>query len=206
VAESLKRRGVETVITDKQPVPASRFVQENLAWRSLAHRRCIVVIAHTRWGTHGKSDDPRNLHPFSDAKRSLFMVHNGVVSNHLELAEKHQLRLLGECDSESLLGVIARHADVSAGLGTCLREVKGSMAVALYDHANGQVWLARNNGNPLWIMRFRNEHRTFFASTAEILLKAVEDAGLTRSSIDMLFPLAAFSPTLLTTSGRMRAG
>ena len=200
--EPFKKHYRKKLVVEKQPLRASRFVNENSAWRSLTHQRSLVVIGHTRLATHGSSDNPHNLHPFSSHDGQLHLVHNGIVGNQDELALRHQLRLFGECDSECLLGIVTRHYDTAAGLRTCLREVQGSMAVAVYDHRKESVWLARNAGNPLWILRLSNERRWFFASTPGILLNAVNDLGM-QNRISMLFPLASETVHLLTPEGHL---
>jgi glucosamine--fructose-6-phosphate aminotransferase (isomerizing) len=200
--EPFKSRHQQRIITDKQPIPSSRFVVENSAWRSLAHHRSIAVIGHTRLGTHGTSNNQLNLHPFSSSDRSLFLVHNGVVQNHKELSAKHGLRPLGECDSESLFGIVNKTENIADGFKTCLREVTGSMALAAYDHRKGQMFLARNDGSPMWLMRLRNDRHLFFASTAPILLTALTAAGRTTASIELFMPLAPWYVYCLTADSR----
>jgi len=45
-----------------------------------------VGIAHTRWATHGKVNE-KNAHPHFDCKKSLSIVHNGIIENHQELKQ-----------------------------------------------------------------------------------------------------------------------
>ena len=52
-----------------------------------------------------------NNHPFASADGRFHLVHNGVLSNHEDVCERHQLRLTGNCDSESLLRLIEMIGD-----------------------------------------------------------------------------------------------
>jgi glucosamine 6-phosphate synthetase-like amidotransferase/phosphosugar isomerase protein len=81
--------------TFKQPGPAKDHLD--------ALERCrnaVVVIGHCRLATHGSPTDNRNNHPHRAG--SGYLVHNGVVFNHQELARRYGLSPQSECDSEVL--------------------------------------------------------------------------------------------------------
>ena len=198
-----KRAG--KVVVAKEPVEASRFVETDPAFLNLRRRRCSACVGHVRLATHGDPLDPRNNHPH--VGRHLSLVHNGIVSNHRELADRHALRLKSQCDSECLLRIVEASDHPALGLDRCLREVKGSMAVALIDPRESLVWVARNTGRPLWLAKMRKDRRYFFASTASILLSAFRRVLGPHAAgrLDYLAPVAEGSPLALSPSGRLIA-
>jgi glucosamine 6-phosphate synthetase-like amidotransferase/phosphosugar isomerase protein len=208
LAEPLDRPSRRTVVVGKEPVTSSRFVNTNEDWLGLSRRRSSAVIQHVRAATHGdaRTGDNRNNHPFASGSGTLQLVHNGVVGNHADLFDQFSLRPRTECDSEVLLRVAEQAKQPSDGLATCLREVRGSMAVAALDARRGVVYLATNGGRPLWVCRLRDGRRTFFASTASILLAALEKVlGRDRGWLGSMHPVAPGYVHALTPDGRLVA-
>lgn len=69
-------------------------------------RDAIIVIGHCRYATHGSPADSRNNHPHPAGRG--WLVHNGVVHNHLALIHRYHLQPQTECDSEVLGLLMAR--------------------------------------------------------------------------------------------------
>jgi glucosamine--fructose-6-phosphate aminotransferase (isomerizing) len=196
----------QSVIVGKQPLTSGRYVKTDPEWNGLTRRRCSMVIQHVRAATHGSPADPKNNHPFTSDDGSLHLVHNGVVGNDADLFDQFSLRRRSECDSEVLLRIVEQAKHPAAGLATCLREVRGSMAVAVMDSQRGVVYLAANGRRPLWVCRLRDERRAFFASTAAILLAAMDKVlGRRRDWIGWMLPLSPGHVHALTTDGRLIA-
>ena len=190
------------VIVAKEPVPALDFVLDNPDFRRLSRRRCIAFLGHNRAATHGASRNNRNNHPHV-GHVGLYLVHNGIIPDYREIADKYALRQRSECDSEVLLRLVEVSDHPAAGLEACLRETRGSMAVALYDERDNIIWLARNGGRPLWLARLARDRRWFFGSTPQILLNAfrrVLGAGV-HARLDYLAPVPEDIPLSLSPDG-----
>ena len=164
----------QEVVTDKAPLPSSQFIRQNSSWRWLRHRRCSIVLGHVRWATHGDPRDNRNNHPHK-GRNGLWMIHNGILSGHREAAASRRLRLTSDCDSEIIIRMVESASHPAQGLSMAMADLRGSMAVAVLDTERQVVWLARNDGRPLWLARLiKNDPRWFFASERKILMNAFE--------------------------------
>ncbi len=123
-------------------------------------------IAHTRWATHGQPTIV-NAHPHTDCSGAIAVVHNGVIENYRELAQRLTERghiLRSETDSELIAHLIEEaiadrtSAATESKAGAFLESVRqalsflrGSYAiVCLWDGAPGALVGARK-GSPLII-------------------------------------------------------
>jgi len=87
--------------TFKRPGPATAALDDLDRVRDAA-----IVVGHCRWATHGSPADNRNNHPHPAGRG--WLVHNGVVHNHAQLAREYELAPQTQCDSEVLGLLLAR--------------------------------------------------------------------------------------------------
>ena len=202
LTDPVRRSGRQRVIMDKQPLPANYYAATSFAWRTLP--RCSVLLGHARFATSGTPTRDGNNHPHVTDDGRYVLIHNGHVPSHRSAAERLRLNLRSECDSELLLRLVEAEGDAAVGLDRCLRETLGSMAVAVLDVYERRVYLARNEGRPLWLCRLR-DRRWFFASTDGLLAQAMMLVLGRRweQSVEIMTPLAAGVVVTLTTGGTL---
>ncbi|MEM5830136.1 MAG: class II glutamine amidotransferase [Candidatus Aenigmatarchaeota archaeon] len=128
-----------------------------------------IIIAHTRWATHGKVNEI-NAHPHFDCEKNIFIVHNGTIENFEEL--KKELESLGhkfvsETDSEIFAHFFEQRLKENRSIKEIAKEIferfKGTYAVLIYIKNLNKV-IAIKNGSPLLIGI--SENKIFFASDA----------------------------------------
>lgn len=197
--EPFKNPLAAEVVMDKAPLAAAEFIRQNQTWRALHHQRCSMVLGHVRWATHGSPDDNRHNHPLI-GRSDLYLVHNGIVCGHKDLARKQGLTLDTDVDSELILRMVEASRHPAIGLLTALRDLPGASAVGLYDSRADLLYLARNEGRPLWLLKLKNDRRWFFASTREILLSAIREV-LGEPRMETLMPIAADCVHILSATG-----
>ncbi len=132
-----------------------------------------VGIAHTRWATHGKPSQI-NAHPFTDCKKMIALIHNGIVENYLDIKEKlleegHEFK--SDTDTEVVVHLLEKYyeGDLEKAMLKTLKEIEGSYAfVAISAEEKGKIVVARKE-SPLILGKGNDEN--FIASDIPALLK-----------------------------------
>ncbi|MBI4177517.1 MAG: glutamine--fructose-6-phosphate transaminase (isomerizing) [Candidatus Aenigmarchaeota archaeon] len=91
-----------------------------------------IGMAHTRWATHGGVTET-NAHPHFDCKNNIAVVHNGIISNYLELKKGLQARghvFRSETDTEVFAHLLEENYDgnLENAVMASLRHIKGTYA------------------------------------------------------------------------------
>lgn len=110
-----------------------------------------VAIAHTRWATHG-APTVINAHPQFDEKKTLAVVHNGIIENFQSLRENLQkkgVKFVSETDTEVIAQLIAHFykGDLLAAVKETVPLLHGAFAVALIhkDHPDQIIAIAHES-------------------------------------------------------------
>lgn len=129
-------------------------------------------IAHTRWATHGEPS-VENAHPHTDCKERIYLVHNGIIENYMELKaslieEGH--RFTSQTDTEVLCHLIERHYNgcLLDAVHKTLLLVRGTYGIVALSKDEPGVLVAARHGSPLLIGVGNGE--TFIASDASAIL------------------------------------
>ena len=117
-----------------------------------------IGLGHTRWATHGGVTEP-NAHPHLDCHGRLAVVHNGIVSNYLELRDPllragHRFR--SETDTEVVAHLLesclaqapAGPEQLVTATIAAFRQLRGLNAIVVLDVHDGRL-VAAKSGSPL---------------------------------------------------------
>lgn len=138
-----------------------------------------AVMGHTRMTTQGSAKKNFNNHPFLGHVKgeSFALAHNGVVWNDLELRHaKHLPRTKVQTDSYIAVQLIERQNALNLSSLKCMAEqVEGSFSFSVLSERD-DLYLIKGD-NPLTIAYFPKVGVYVYASTAEILNKALARCG-----------------------------
>ena len=156
----------------KRPLAAHRL---HLRIPAEAH----VVLGHTRLTTQGSAKKNYNNHPFFGHVKgeSFALAHNGVIWNDLELRRtKHLPRTKVQTDSFIAVQLLEQQKSLDFSSLRCTAEaVEGSFSFTVLSERD-DLYLIKGD-NPLHIVHFPAAGVYVYASTAEILNKALARCG-----------------------------
>ena len=140
-------------------------------------RTAPIAIAHTRWATHGKVTEA-NCHPVSDAKKTLCLVHNGVIENFQQLKEELQkqgVTFITETDTEVIANLIAQlyQGDLLSAVQEASLLLKGGWAIAVMHKDHPDQIIVSRQGCPLVIGVGTNE--MYVASDTNALVQNTQE-------------------------------
>ena len=140
----------------------------------------MAGIGHTRWATHGRPTE-ENAHPHLDCHGRLALAHNGIIENHVELADALVAaghHLVSDTDTEVLAHLIESCLAAAPGHGLAgavrdaLTQVRGAFAIAVVSVDDPELIVAARRVSPL--LMGATEDASFLASDIPAIL------GLTR--------------------------
>ncbi len=104
-------------------------------------------MSHTRWSTHGGVTET-NCHPHFDCKNNIAIVHNGIISNYLELKKNLQARghaFKSETDTEVFAHLLEENykGKLEDAVMEALRSVKGTYAFLAAAKSENKLVCAR---------------------------------------------------------------
>ena len=134
-------------------------------------------IGHTRWATHGRPTE-ENAHPHTGPKKSVVLVHNGIVENYLDL--KRELEAEGnlfvtETDTEIVAHLVEKYmnGNLEHAVQKAVSRVSGVFALAVMSKKDpGKIVVARS-GPPVVVGIGEGEY--FVASDVPAILSHTRD-------------------------------
>ena len=111
-----------------------------------------VIIAHTRWATHGKPST-KNSHPF--VKDNCAMVHNGIIENYTDLIKYYSIKtrdLKSETDSEVIAEIynklLNKFNNPIEAVKNINKKIVGTFSFAFLVQGSDSIYVTRR-GSPL---------------------------------------------------------
>lgn len=140
-----------------------------------------AVIGHTRYATQGTQKNNINNHPWSGCIHGglkFAFTHNGVIYNDKELRQTLMLPRT-QIETDSFIGVQILEQQNSLSLASLRRMaelIEGSFTFSLLDNRNS-IYIVKG-GSPLSLLHFRDRGLFVYASTDEILMRALVGSPL----------------------------
>lgn len=139
-----------------------------------------ALIGHTRHATQGAIERNYNNHPFGGrAGRSEFaLAHNGVLMNDIALRESLRLPKT-KIETDSYIAVQLIESKNKLNMKTIAymaEQVQGSFSFSILDRHNN-IYLVKGD-SPLYILHFPKRKMYIYASTDEIVWKALINTEL----------------------------
>lgn len=136
-----------------------------------------VIMGHTRMATQGSAKKNYNNHPFQSRAggRSFALAHNGMIYNDMALRKQERLpRTNIQTDSYVAVQLLEREKNIaSQTLKRMAEKLEGSFSFTVLDDRNSMYFIRGNN--PLQLYHFPTQGLYLYASTQEILDKAMEE-------------------------------
>ena len=140
----------------------------------------IALTGHTRHSTQGSEKKNYNNHPFQGSYKTLnfALCHNGVLSNDKVLRREYRLpKTKIETDSYIAVQLLESQSQLNFGSIKYMAEkTEGSFSYTIFDEKNN-LYLVKGD-SPLSILHFPRQKIYVYASTDEILYKALIDSSL----------------------------
>ncbi len=137
-------------------------------------------IAHTRWATHGKPNQP-NAHPHLDQSRKIALVHNGIIENYDPIKKfllSKNIKFKSETDTEVLVQLIGYFysngkMNFEQSVRAALQRVDGAYGIVILNTDYPDMMIAARKGSPLVLGIKENEF--FIASDISPIVKHTKD-------------------------------
>lgn len=137
-----------------------------------------AVMGHVRLTTHGSEKRNMNNHPFSGrcSKVQFALAHKGVLLNYKEVKKSYRLpKTLIETDSYVAVQLLEKQKELNLiTISEMTESLLGSYCFSILDSLQN-LFIVRGS-NPIVVLHHKKMKTYFYASTEQILWKALVDS------------------------------
>lgn len=158
-----------------------------------------IGIGHTRWATHGEPSEI-NCHPHLNGKKTISVIHNGIIENYLHLREfliSKGYQFDSDTDTEVIPNLIDYYYknDLLEAVTKAVSKLEGSYALGILSVYEPDQIIAVRKDSPLVIGVGKGEN--FIASDVPAVLNYTRDfiylddkelAVIRRDSVEVFTP------------------
>ena len=138
---------------------------------SLKNEKTYSGFGHTRWATHGTKND-NNSHPHTSMYENIILVHNGIITNYLELKEfliESSFTFKTETDTEVIANLLEYYIlymkyEIEEAIKKIINILQGTWALVILYTEDMDTYYITRKGSPLLI----GESENYIITTSEI--------------------------------------
>ncbi|MCF7916501.1 MAG: glutamine--fructose-6-phosphate transaminase (isomerizing) [Candidatus Omnitrophica bacterium] len=135
------------------------------------------ALLHTRWATHGRPIKI-NAHPHKSYKKDIYVVHNGIIENYLDLKQKLEKKgyhFKSDTDSEVIANLVASFykKSLEEAVFSAIKKLKGSFALAVLAKNDPDKIVGVRHKSPLLVGIYGQE--TFLASDLPAIIPLAKE-------------------------------
>lgn len=136
-----------------------------------------IGVGHTRWATHGEPSET-NCHPHTNGKKTIGVIHNGIIENYLHLREwltSRGYHFYSETDTEVIPNLIDYYykGNLLEAVTKAVSRLEGSYALGIVSSYEPDKIIAVRKDSPLVIGVGKGEN--FIASDVPAVLNYTRD-------------------------------
>ncbi len=137
-----------------------------------------IGLGHTRWSTHGSSSE-NNAHPHVDCRRTVAVVHNGIIENFAFLKEKLQLlghTFVSQTDTEVIAHLFEDELQTKSlerAVLAVVSGIQGAYALLVMSEKHSDYLVAIRKSSPLCLGILPDQ--TFVASDVAAFIDKTDE-------------------------------
>jgi glutamine---fructose-6-phosphate transaminase (isomerizing) len=183
---------------------------EKLLTENIRTQTSGIGIAHTRWATHG-SPSEINSHPHHSKDKNIWLVHNGIIENYLEIKEfliEKNISFYSDTDTEVLANLIGYYydGDLRLAIQTALNQVRGAFAIAVICSKEPERLICAKLGAPMVVGICSNNEYVIASDVSAVISKTrdviyLEDGEMIEIS-NNCFRVSSFDGVVISKSSQ----